>query len=88
MKNDQGSIFIVVYYRDIPVVLKSAINRDGKMKMLKDGIHDSIGHSCPRLTITMEPSSGEKDRERLKVLTSLLDELESNNQIVSFSVKR
>jgi predicted site-specific integrase-resolvase len=88
MKNDQGLVFIVVYYRDIPMILKSTVNRDGKMKMVKDGIHDSIGHSCPRLTVTMEPVSDHQDKDRLKSVVSLLEELESNNQIVSFAVKR
>jgi hypothetical protein len=88
MKNDSGLIFIVVYYRDIPMALKAAVSRDGKMKIVKDGIHSSIGHNCPRLTITMESVSDESDRSRLKGMTLLLEELESNNQIVSFAVKR
>lgn len=88
MTGEQDSVFIVVYYRDVPSILKSSVSRDGRMKITKDGIHSSCGHSCPRLTITMEALGQESDKVRLKSLMSLLSELEGNNQIVSYSVKR
>lgn len=84
----QGGIFIVIYYRDIPLILKSFISKDGDMKYSKDGVCSGVGHSCPRMTVTMGYNDNDKDRDRLKRITNLLGELESNNQIVSFSVKR
>lgn len=88
MTEQQVFVFVIVYYRDMPMVLKSAITKDGKMKYSKDGVCNGVGHNCPRMTITMESIDKEKDHDRLKLLTQLLGELESNNQIVSFSVKR
>jgi hypothetical protein len=73
-----------VYYRDIPAVLQALIAKDGQMSLCKDGVYVIDGHSCPRLTITVEPVPG-RDNERLRNLEQLLDELDTNNQIAGWA---
>lgn len=76
-----------VYYREIPLSLEHFMLKDGNMKFNKDGarpFHD--GHRCPRLSIVMEPTGNANlDKDRVKRFEDLLQQLESNNQIVGYS---
>lgn len=74
---------VLVYYRSIPNALACLVNKDGNMSMVKDGVHRINDHSCPRLSIYVY-SKGD-DKKRLKNLLSVLEELQSNNQIVKYS---
>lgn len=73
-----------VYYRDIPMILQSIVSQDGAMSMVKDGVHKIDGHSCPRLTIIVNPVAN-KDVERIRRIEELLDELVTNNQLVGWT---
>jgi len=73
-----------VYYRDIPLVLQLMVTKDGAMSIAKDGVHRVNGHSCPRITLIVNPVQN-KDIERIRRLEELLTELVSNNQLVAWS---
>lgn len=76
-----------IYYREIPAFLDLFIIKDGNIKFVKDGLKEfSKGHRCPRMSVIVEPTGNEsQDRERLRKLEALLDELQANNQIVGYS---
>lgn len=78
---------IAVYYRDLPKIVEDTVATDRQCHLVKDGIFTANGVKCPRATITLEWEGSEGDKERLKKLERLLGELQSNNQIVSFSVR-
>lgn len=73
-----------VYYRNIPPALKLFVQRDGNMSMTKDGVYDLDGQACPRLTITVAPTKTDSDRDRLRKLEELLEELARNNHIAGY----
>ena len=62
---------------------------DEQCKLTKDGVHKNGLLMQPRATILLE-SKGRitEDKKRIFQFTNLLDELEKNNQIISFSVKK
>jgi hypothetical protein len=74
-----------VYYRDIPLILQDFVKIDGHIILSKDGVYKGLGHSCPRLTLQVEDTKPELDKQRIKKLEKLLTELESNNQIAGWS---
>ena len=77
---------IVVYYRDIPAILLAVVAKDGKMSYSKNGIVTKDGKSNPRLTVHIDTTGNEStDKKRVKEIVELLEELEANNQIISFS---
>ena len=79
---------VVVFYRDIPNVLETHLTTDGRMPYTKDGLKDCGNQKCPRITISIQSMDQFKNKSRLEALTALLETLSSNNQIVSFSVKK
>ena len=78
---------IAVYYRDIPASLDTLVFTDPDLKMAKDGIFSCDGIKCPRATITMLWEGSDTDKIKLKKIERLLEELSSNNQIISFSIR-
>lgn len=75
-----------VYYRSMPAILDTFIKQDGRISVSKDGVRRTNEHSCPRMTLLVEPTTTEwLDKERLKQLEQLLDQLCSNNQLVAWS---
>jgi hypothetical protein len=60
---------------------------DKHIKYVKDGVKTyEDGHKCPRLSIVVDPcGNDDQDKQRLKKLEKLLDELLANNQIVGYS---
>lgn len=75
-----------IYYRSMPSVLEIFIKQDGRISVNKDGVHVTKGHSCPRMTLIVEPTKQDwVDKDRLKRLEDLLDQLCSNNQLVAYS---
>jgi hypothetical protein len=74
-----------VYYRDIPTILHDFVKADGNITLTKDGVYKGLGHSCPRLTLVMEDTNPNADKQRMKKLEALLSELESNNQIAGWN---
>jgi hypothetical protein len=85
---EEPKIRIAVYYRELPVALTSFVQNDGNMSISKDGVKQGVGHSCPRATVTISKIHPAKDKERLQEILKLLDELESNNQIVGHSIRK
>jgi hypothetical protein len=73
-----------VYYRDIPLILHHFISKDGNITVAKDGVHRIDGQACPRITLTVQPIAN-MDKERLRRLEELLEELAVNNQIAGWA---
>jgi len=78
---------IAVFYRDLPSALETFVNTDGHIMLRKDGVFPFNGTRVPRMTLEVAPVSFTKDKERAKKLVELLGELESNNQILGFSIR-
>ena len=79
---------IAVYYRqELPGILEATTKADGRMSITKDGIkkYDGIHHKAVRATIFVEEGGRESDDlKRISLIIKLLEELESNNQIVGY----
>lgn len=86
MSSSEKKLLAYVYYRDIPLALSTFISANKNVYYTKDGALKGVGHNCPRLTIRLTPISPDADKKLKDKLDSLLGELESNNQIVSYSV--
>lgn len=78
---------IVVNYRtQVPLILEKFVNSDKQLNLTKDGLHDTSGGiKHYRVLIGMEWSNSHSDQAKLNRLEQLLDELENNNQIISYS---
>lgn len=74
----------VVYYRDLSQVIVSMVNTDGRMSIIKDGVHELNGVKIPRCTITVESLGPHKDPQRIEALDKLLENLAVNNQIAGY----
>ena len=78
---------IMVFYRDFPAILEDFVRKDGHMTLIRDGarpLGPSGSDKCPRLTILIEALSPAKDPDRVLRLANLLDELDSNGQIIAY----
>jgi hypothetical protein len=80
------TLLAYVYYRDLPAALVSFVSGYQTMSYTKDGALKGVGHACPRITIRYQVSDAEADKKLRARLDTLLSELESNNQIVSYSI--
>lgn len=85
------SVFkIIFFYRtEIPEVLNIKAKSDGKVQIIKDGIKKyGTGQRAPRATIMAysDTISQNETSKRFKLFTVLLDELESNNQIIGYKL--
>jgi hypothetical protein len=79
---------ILVYYREIPIILDTYIKTDGHIIFNKDGIYPVNGHEAPRASLLMEDTGDKtKNDKRIAKLHSILGELQKNNQIISFQIK-
>jgi len=78
---------IAIFFREMPAVIERAVAADDTMKLFKDGIFTTNGIRCPRATLALEWNSSKADLEKLKKLIALLEELQANNQIVTFSIR-
>lgn len=78
---------IAIFYRSLPAVLEHHVLKDKEMSLLKDGIFTHDGVRCPRATIAIEWDGSKAAQERLERLVRLLEELEKNNQIATFTVR-
>lgn len=78
----------LVYYREIPLILDTYIKTDGHIIFNKDGIYPINGHESPRCSLLMEDIGDKtKNDKRINKLRSILEELQKNNQIISFQIK-
>jgi hypothetical protein len=84
MITSKVSATVVVYYRDIPLILKNLIEKDNHIFMIKDGIKKINGQCCPRVTININENKDQK--KKFNNLIYMLEGMVSNNQIVDFSV--
>lgn len=75
-----------VYYRDVPACLLSMLALDPAFSYTKDGVLKGAGHSCPRMTILYKKTGTQEDVKVISKLQKLLEELESNNQVVNFNL--
>lgn len=78
---------IAVYYRELPNALELLTSSSKTMSLVKDGVYETNGVRCPRATITLDWTGSAQDKELLNGLLKFLEELMSNNQIVSFSAR-
>jgi len=78
----------LVFYRDLPKAIETHIKADGRMSFIKDGVKKFGDQSCPRITICVNTVDVAKDKQRVDALNRLLEQLESNNQIVGFKNKK
>ena len=78
---------IAIYYRDMPQIIEILTLKDSKLSLTKDGVFTTGGVKCPRATLNMEWDASHTASEKLGRIVKILDELESNNQIVSYSIR-
>jgi hypothetical protein len=75
----------LIYYRTLPNLLMDYLTKDLHMTYSKDGIYVVEGHATPRLSVTVHPVNVHSDKERVRRLTQILEELKINNQIVDWN---
>ena len=79
----------IIFYRELPHVLLTTYAADEKCRLTKDGVQKCGTLMQPRATIILESKGNlTEDKKRIFNFSNLLDELEKNNQIISFSVKK
>lgn len=85
---NQNYAFFTVFYRDLPRILENSVKSDGRMSIIKDGVKKLGDQKIPRITISIESTDLAKDIKRVESMEQLLSQLESNNQIASFRLRR
>jgi hypothetical protein len=71
----------------MPQIVEILALNDKKLSLTKEGVFITNGVKCPRATLNMEWDSSHTAIEMLGKIVKILDELESNNQIVSYSIR-
>lgn len=82
---EQFKRIVVSYKTQIPLILEQFISSDRQFNLTKDGLHDNSGIKYFRALIGMQWTNSPSDQSKIQRLEHLLDELENNNQIISYS---
>ena len=75
---------ITAYYREEPLQLKTFVDKDGGISVVKDGVKNYNGVLCPRFTLNIHEINRNEDKYRIKDLTDLLEILSQSNHIIGW----
>ena len=75
------------YYKNIPACLNDLVLADKRSTLTKEGLYEFEGIRCSRAVINLESIDYVADQERLNKLIDLLEILDSNQEIIAYSVK-
>jgi hypothetical protein len=85
MEVQKKPVFLI-YYRELPCSVTFFLAANKKFSYIKDGVQPVNEHRVPRITIQKEPEPDHIEIPTLERFDSILKELLSNNQIVSYKM--
>lgn len=84
--SNEKQIVAYVYYREIPESLLTLLSEENGYSYTKDGVMRGVEPPCPRMTVRFAVKNTHEDGKVLRKLEKTLMNLESNNQLVSYTI--